>query len=73
MRKIDWITIFICACAAALCYVDSSLASFLFVASSSIGLIDSIKHRVLSASLVNGIFLTLNLAFSIETLQQILF
>ena len=61
MRKIDYITIFICATAAALCGLGSPLASILFCCSSSLGLIDSIKKKVLSAALINGIFLTLNL------------
>lgn len=61
MRKIDYITIFVCAIAAALCGIGSSLSAPCFVLSSSIGLIDSIKNKVLSAALINGIFLTLNL------------
>jgi len=61
MRKIDYITIFICAIAAALCGVGSPWSAPCFVLSSSIGLIDSIKNKVISAALINGIFLTLNL------------
>lgn len=61
MRKIDYITIFICAIAAALCGVGSPWSAPCFVLSSSIGLIDSIKNKVVSAALINGIFLTLNL------------
>lgn len=61
MRKIDYIIVFICAIAAALCGIGSSWSAPCFVLSSSIGLIDSIKNKVISAALVNGIFLTLNL------------
>lgn len=61
MRKIDYVTIFVCATAAALCGVGSPLSAPCFVLSSTIGLIDSIKNKVLSAALINGIFLTLNL------------
>lgn len=61
MGKIDYITIFICAIAAALCGVGSPWSAPCFVLSSSIGLIDSIKNKVISAALINGIFLTLNL------------
>lgn len=61
MRKIDYITIFICAIAAALCGIGSPWSAPCFVLSSSIGLIDSIKNKVISAALINGIFLTLNL------------
>lgn len=61
MRKIDYVTVFVCAIAAALCGIGSPFAAPCFVLSSSIGLIDSIKNKVISAALINGIFLTLNL------------
>jgi hypothetical protein len=61
LRKLDYITIFLCALAAALCGAGSPLSAPIFVISSSIGLIDSIKNKVLSGALINGIFLTLNL------------
>lgn len=61
MRRIDYIMIFLCACAAALCGCGHWLSAPLFVVSSSLGLYDSIKKKVLSAALINGIFLTLNL------------
>lgn len=61
LRKLDYITIFLCALAAALCGAGSPLSAPIFVISSSIGLIDSIKNKVLSGTLINGIFLTLNL------------
>lgn len=62
MRKIDYATIYICALAAALCYIGSAWSAPCFVVSSSIGMIDSIRNKVLSASLINGIFLVLNIA-----------
>lgn len=61
LRKIDYVIIFVCAIAAALCGVGSKFAAPCFVLSSSLGLVDSIKNRILSAALINGIFLTLNL------------
>lgn len=61
IRKIDYIIIFLCAIAAALCGVGSPLSAPVFVFSSSIGVIDSIKNKLITPALVNGIFLTLNL------------
>lgn len=61
MRKIDYITVFVCAIAAALCGIGSPFSAPCFVLSSTIGLIDSIKSKTVSAALINGIFLTLNL------------
>lgn len=61
LRKIDYVTVFLCAIAAALCGIGSPWSAPCFVLSSSIGLIDSIKNKVVSAALINGIFLTLNL------------
>ena len=63
LRKIDYITVFLCAIAAALCGAGSPFSAPCFVLSSSIGLIDSMKNKVLSGALINGIFLTLNLYF----------
>lgn len=60
MRKIDYVTVFLCAVAAGLCWIGNPFASFFFVASSTIGLIDSIKNRVVAAALINGIFFALN-------------
>ena len=61
LRKIDYVTVFLCAVAAALCGIGSPLSAPCFVLSSTIGLIDSMKNKVLSGALINGIFLTLNL------------
>lgn len=61
MRKIDYVVVGICAIAAALCGISSPLAAPIFIVSSSIGLVDSMKNKILSAALINGIFLTLNL------------
>ena len=63
MRKIDFVIVFACAIAAALTGIGSLVAPFIFVFSSSLGLYDAIKGKVLTAALVNGIFLTLNLYF----------
>lgn len=63
IRKIDYLIIFICAIAAALCYCNSKYSAPLFIISSTLGICDSIKNKILSAALINGIFLTLNLAF----------
>lgn len=68
MRKVDYITVFICATAAALCGADSEWSAPCFVVSSSIGLVDSIKNKVISGALINGIFLTLNLYFTFVNL-----
>lgn len=61
MRKIDYVTVFICAIATALCGIGNPLSAPCFVLSSSIGLIDSIKNKAVSGALINGIFLILNL------------
>lgn len=63
LRKIDYISVFMCAVAAALCGGGSPFSAPVFVVSSSIGLVDSMKNKVLSGALINGIFLTLNLYF----------
>lgn len=66
MRKIDYVCVFVCAFAAALCWVGNPLSAPVFCISSIIGLIDSIKGKVISSALINGIFLTLNLACTIK-------
>ena len=66
LRKIDYVTVFLCAIAAALCGVGSPFSAPCFVLSSSIGLVDSMKNKVLSGALINGIFLTLNLFMTIK-------
>lgn len=63
LRKIDYVTVFLSAIAAALCGAHSIYSAPVFVISSSIGLIDTMKSKVLSGTLMNGIFLTLNLYF----------
>ena len=70
LRRIDYITIYMCSIAAALCYVGSNWSAPCFVVSSSIGLIDSIRNKTLSAALINGIFLTLNIAMTIKNLTN---
>ena len=66
MRKIDYVVVFICAIAAALCYIGNPFSAPCFCISSTIGLIDSIKGKAISPALINGIFLTLNLACTIK-------
>ena len=66
MRKIDYVSVFVCALAAAFCGAGSVWSAPLFVISSTIGLIDSIKKKVLTGSLINGIFLALNLYIIIK-------
>lgn len=61
MTRNDWISIFLCAVAAALCGVGSSLSAPMFCVSSVFGLIQSIKAKAVSGALINGIFLVLNL------------
>ena len=61
MTRNDWISIFLCAVAAALCGVGSSLSAPMFCVSSVFGLIQSVKAKAVSGALINGIFLVLNL------------
>ena len=63
LRNIDYVVVVICVIAAALCGAGSKYSAPCFVLSSLIGLIDSMKNKVLSGALINGIFLTLNLYF----------
>lgn len=67
IRKIDYVTIFLCVIAAALCGCGSSLSSFFFVFSSSIGLIDNVKNKIVTGAIINAIFLTLNLYLIFKT------
>lgn len=71
MRKIDYVSVFLCAVAAGLCWIDNPLASFVFIASSTIGLCDSIKNKCIAPSLINGIFLAMNFGFSVEFLLSL--
>lgn len=70
MRRIDYIVVIVCATAAALCYINSKWSAPLFIISSLIGLFDSAKKKVLSAALINGIFLTLNIACLLRNLME---
>lgn len=67
MRKIDYLTVCVCAFAAFLCGIGSNFSAPCFIVSSSIGLADSIKHKALAGSLINSIFLILNLYNTIRT------
>lgn len=60
-RKIDYLILLITIFAASLCVVGSPLAPYCFVVSSVFGLLDSYNHKLLAPSLINGIFLTMNL------------
>ena len=66
LRKIDYIMIYMCAFAAALCYLGNNTSSIFFIGSSSIGLVDSIKHKVLTGAIINAIFLALNMAMFVK-------
>lgn len=66
LRKIDYIMIYMCAFAAALCYLGNNTSSIFFIGSSSIGLVDSIKRKVLTGAIINAIFLALNMAIFIK-------
>lgn len=61
MTRNDWISVFLCAVAAALCGINHPLAAPMFCVSSIFGLVQSIKAKAISAALINGIFLVLNL------------
>lgn len=61
MTRNDWISVFLCAIAAALCGVGSPLSAPMFCVSSIFGLVQSVKAKVVSGALINGIFLVLNL------------
>ena len=66
MRKIDYVVVFFFFLAAALCWTGNPFSAPCFCISSIIGLVDSIRNKVISAALINGIFLTLNLACTIK-------
>jgi hypothetical protein len=61
MKRNDWISVFLCAIAAALCGVGSPLSAPMFCVSSVFGLIQSVKAKAVSGALINGIFMVLNL------------
>lgn len=71
MRKIEYVSVFLCALSAGLCWIGNPLASFGFVASSTIGLIDSIKGKAVAPALINGIFLALNFGNSVQFLLSL--
>ena len=61
MKRNDWISVILCAIAAALCGVGSDIAAPMFCVSSVFGLVQSVKAKAISGALINGIFLVLNL------------
>ena len=70
MRKVDWVCIFFCAIAAGLCYIDCPASCLFFVVSSTIGIVDAVKRKILSSSIINAIFFALNFAFLIEWIAK---
>lgn len=66
MRKIDCVVVAICAVAAILCGINHPLSAPTFVLSSTIGLNDAMKNKVLPSALINGIFLILNVVSCIR-------
>lgn len=69
LRSIDYVTIFCCALAAGLCYAGSNWSAPMFIISSSVGLTDSAKNKVLSGAIINGIFLALNIAVFVKNVR----
>lgn len=61
MKKIDITIIVADVIAAMLCAVGSGWGAPFFACSSLIGVCDGARHKALSATIVNGIFLALNL------------
>jgi hypothetical protein len=69
LRSIDYIMIFSCALAAGLCYAGSNWSAPMFILSSSIGLVDSTRNKVLTGAIINGIFLALNVAVFVQNVR----
>ena len=60
-----------CVLAAILTVVNSLFGSFVFVYTSVVGLIDSMKNKVKSGIIINSTFLAMNTYFSILTLVNL--
>ena len=59
---------YFCVLAAILTVTNSSFGSFVFVYTSTVGLVDSIKNKVRSGIIINSTFLAMNTYFSILTI-----
>lgn len=60
---------YFCVLAAILTVTNSSFGSFVFVYTSVVGLVDSIKNRVRSGIIINSTFLAMNTYFSFLTIM----
>lgn len=72
MRKIETIIILFSATAALFCLSGSIFASFFFIISSTLGLIDSIKNKAKTGVYINSIFLTMNTVNSLNVIATFL-
>lgn len=72
MRKIEILIVMFCATAALLCVKGNSFASFFFIISSTLGLIDSVKSKAKTGVYINTIFLTMNTYNSLYTIATFL-
>lgn len=72
MRNIELAIIIFCAIAAILCSCGNSFASFFFIISSTLGLIDSIKNKAKTGVYINSIFLTMNTFNSLNMIAAFL-
>lgn len=59
---------YFCILAAILTVTNSPIGSFVFVYTSTVGLVDSIKNKVRSGIIINSTFLAMNTYFSILTI-----
>lgn len=66
MKRIDYIIIIFNIIAAMLTAMGIPFGCLFFVFSSTIGLIDGVKHKATTAAIVNSIFLALNIYFTIK-------
>jgi hypothetical protein len=67
-EKIVKANTYILCVAAVLCGLGHWLGSFVFMYTSTIGVIDSRKHKSFDGTLINLAFLLLNLFFSTQTI-----
>jgi hypothetical protein len=59
---------YFCVLAAILTVTNSPIGSFVFVYTSTVGLVDSIKNKIRSGIIINSTFLAMNTYFSILTI-----
>jgi len=67
MRKIDYVIIVLDVIAAMLTAIGSPFGSPFFVFASVIGVMDGIKHKATSATIINCVFLALNTYCTFKT------